>query len=207
MPTPVILCVEDEKDLLDELVEELNALGYEALGARTAQQAEVLVAQRRPDVILCDILMPERNGFEFLGDLRHFRPDLDAVPFVFLTALTSRDDQLAGRRLGADDYLAKPVDFDLLDAVIRAKLSLVRRVHSASQATGPALAPPVHLSRREAEVLVELAKGKTISGIAQTLSLSTGTVGSYVKSLYGKLGISNRAEATQEALRRGLVKV
>jgi DNA-binding NarL/FixJ family response regulator len=207
---PAILCVDDERDLLEELVAELNALGYAADGALSARQAEAVLARQRPDLILCDVLMPGRGGFEFLARLRRSRQNIGAIPFIFLTALANRDDQLAGHRSGADDYLTKPVDFDLLDAVIRARLDLVRRVHISAHQGQPLeqqAASLAHLSPRETEVLAQLAQGKTIGEVAQALNLSPRTTGGYVKSLYGKLGISSRAEATREALRRGLVRL
>lgn len=204
---PVILCVEDESHLLDELVEELTVMGYTAIGATNADEAEAVLAAQHPDVILCDIMMPGRSGIELLAGLRGSRNELDVIPFIFLTALSDRDHQLAGRRSGADDYLTKPVDFDLLDAAIRGKLELVERIRSSGTLPQVPEDGLVHLSRREIEVLSALAGGATIAQIAGALDLSEHTIGDYVKSLYRKLGVSSRAEVTREALRRGLISL
>ncbi len=75
-----------------------------------------------PDLVLCDINMPGMTGFEVMERLTTLAPQFDAVPFVFLTARTDRDSELKGRRLGADDYVTKPVDFEILAAIIDARL-------------------------------------------------------------------------------------
>src|SRR6266849_3977768 len=67
-----------------------------------------------PDLVLCDINLPVMSGFEVLERLNALAPRLGRIPFVFLTALTDRDSELRARRLGADDYVTKPIDFDML---------------------------------------------------------------------------------------------
>ncbi|AGT11147.1 response regulator transcription factor [Paracoccus aminophilus] len=201
---PVILCIEDEPHLLGELVEELTALGFDAHGTPHPREAEDQIARLRPDLIICDIMMPERSGFEVLDQLRQ-SPETGVLPFIFLTALSDRDSQIRARRLGANDYLVKPVDFDLLEAAVRAKLDYIDRLR-APPPPGPETGPPsVHLSRRETQVLRELGLGLKISDIALLLAISEHTVAQYVKSVYSKLNISSRAEAAREAVRRRLL--
>lgn len=201
---PKILCVEDEPELREELVEELNAMGYDVQGAGSAKEAAILVRRTVPDLILCDIMMPESDGFDVLAEIRQ-DPALEAIPFVFLTALTDRDHQLHGRKAGADDYLPKPVDFDILDAVIRSKLDMVLRIKTARSGAPAPEKVQVHLSRRETQVLRELGNGMKIADIALVLEISEHTVGQYVKAVYSKLDISSRAEAAREAIRRRLL--
>lgn len=126
-----ILCVEDEVDLRSDIVEELTAAGYAVVEAANGREALALVAGVRPDLILCDITMPEIGGYEFMERLRAGRPDLAEVPFIFLTALADRSEILHGKRAGADDYLVKPVDFDDLLATIRSRLRFVDRVRQS----------------------------------------------------------------------------
>lgn len=200
---PVILCIDDEPDLLQELVEELGAMGFDAYGAINAAEAKEAIDRLHPDLIVSDILMPGGSGFDVLALMRS-TPELEAIPFIFLTALTDRDHQILGRKAGADDYLVKPVDIDLLEAAIRTKLDFVARLrHSAD----PPTAPPerIHLSRRETQVLTQLGLGLKVAEIAQALEISEHTVNQYVKAVYAKLDISNRAEAAREAIRRGLL--
>ncbi|HHX89708.1 MAG TPA: response regulator transcription factor [Paracoccus sp.] len=132
-PHPVILCVEDEDDLRLDLVDELKEAGYTVIEARDGVQAQARIAAARPDLILCDINMPGCNGYDLLDELRRKRPELAEVPFIFLTALADPREVVRGKRAGADDYLVKPVDFDLMLATVEARLREVSRIRSAQQ--------------------------------------------------------------------------
>lgn len=131
----IILCVEDEIDLRMDIIEELETAGYLALGAGDGSQALALLESHRPDLILCDITMPGMNGYELMEHMRAERPDLADVPFVFLTALAGRMDLINGMRSGADDYLVKPIDYDVLLATLKARLSQVQRIQDAMART------------------------------------------------------------------------
>lgn len=124
----LILCIEDEDDLRSDLVEELEEAGYAVIEARDGMQAAEQLEAVRPDLILCDINMPGRNGYELLEQLRGERPQLADVPFVFLTALADPREVIEGKRRGADDYLIKPVDFDLMLATIEARLRQITSI-------------------------------------------------------------------------------
>jgi DNA-binding NarL/FixJ family response regulator len=125
---PIILCVEDEDDLRVDLVDELEEAGYSVIEARDGAQAVAQLDVIRPDLILCDVNMPGRNGYDVLHDLRRRRPELADVPFIFLTALADPREVIEGKRAGADDYLVKPIDFDLMLATIEARLRQVSRM-------------------------------------------------------------------------------
>ena len=112
-----------------------------------------------PDLILCDISMRVMSGFEVLENLTSIAPRFGNMPFVFLTALTDRNSELKGRRLGADDYVTKPIDFDVLVAIITARLTNVARTDIWAR--------EVQLNDREAETLTWVARGKTSVEIAQ----------------------------------------
>lgn len=207
--TPTVLCIEDEAHILEELIDELRTSGFRAIGAANAADAMRVLDKTVPDLIICDILMPGTNGLQFLEQVRSARPDLGGTPFLFLTALADRSHELEGRESGADDYLTKPIDFDVLILTIRAKLDLVARIKAMS--ARPPVAEPegefIHLSRRETEVLAEIGAGFKNGEIARKLGLSEHTVSDYVKAVYQKLSVSSRAEATREAIRRGLITV
>lgn len=126
-----VLCVEDEIDLRTDIAEELSAAGYAVVQAANGREALARLDTVRPDLILCDITMPELNGYEFMAKVRSERGDLAEVPFVFLTALADRAEMLNGKNAGADDYLVKPVDYDDLLATIRSRLRLVERVRAS----------------------------------------------------------------------------
>lgn len=139
MTGPLILCIEDEPSLRDDIAAELTEAGYAVIAAGDATQALHHLDRQRPDLILCDIVMPGMDGHALLAHMRAMRPDLDDIPFVFLTALSSREQMIEGRRVGADDYLTKPIDYDLLRAMIAARLDRMARLRSW-QRGGPSVA-------------------------------------------------------------------
>jgi DNA-binding NarL/FixJ family response regulator len=128
----VILCVEDEVDLRSDIVEELEEAGYSVIEAGDGAQAAELLDTVRPDLILCDINMPGHDGYEFLERLRSERPQLADVPFVFLTAFADPREVVEGKRRGADDYLVKPVDFNLMLATIGARLRQITSIRQTA---------------------------------------------------------------------------
>lgn len=126
----IILVCEDEGDLLDDLAAVLTEAGYEVLAETSAEAALIRLDSVRADLILSDITLPGIDGMTFLRRVRQTRPDLNDVPFILLTGFADRSDILAGKRAGADDYLVKPVDYDLLVAAIDAQLRLAARIAS-----------------------------------------------------------------------------
>ena len=133
-PEALILCIEDEADLRADIVEELQEAGYRTLDAGDGAAALALLDQHRPDLILCDITMRGIDGYGVMQQVRLRRPDLADVPFIFLTALAGRADLIQGKNAGADDYLVKPVDYDVMLATIRARLGQVRRMRRSHDA-------------------------------------------------------------------------
>ncbi|PXA98118.1 two-component system response regulator [Nostoc sp. 3335mG] len=125
-----ILCVEDEADLRADICEELIAAGYEVEEAGNGQEALELLRLRSFDLVLCDITMPRMSGLDLLRAVRQ-EPGLSDLPFIFLTALAGRRDIIAGKEAGVDDYLTKPIDFDLMLITIAARLDQVARVKGA----------------------------------------------------------------------------
>ncbi|MBP6018327.1 MAG: response regulator [Burkholderiaceae bacterium] len=126
---PLILCIEDEADLREDLVDELQEAGYAVISAADVPEALQHLQAAHPDLILCDVTMPGMDGYELLDIVRDTRPDLADTPFVFLTAQASPEQVVRGKRAGADDYLVKPVDFDLMLATIAARIQQVARIH------------------------------------------------------------------------------
>ena len=133
MATILILCVEDEADIRGDIVEELRDAGYATVEAANGREGLEAMAEHKPDLVLCDITMPEMNGYEMLTSLRDNHPELADLPFVFLSALADRKDIIAGRQLGADDYVTKPVDFGMLLAMVESRLRQVTRMQTRKQ--------------------------------------------------------------------------
>src|ERR1700683_5576335 len=170
MPEPPkkVLCIEDDHETAALIAEELIDRGYEVTVAHDGREGLAAILRTRPDLVLSDISMPLMSGFELLERLIDLAPRFAKMPFVFLTALTDRDNELKGRQLGADDYVTKPIDFDVLQTIITARLAGVAR-------TG--LWPKrVELNDREVEVLTWVARGKTSVEIAQIVGLTKRTI-------------------------------
>jgi DNA-binding NarL/FixJ family response regulator len=135
--------------------------------------------------------MPVMSGLEVLERLNAIAPRLGRIPFVFLTALADRDSELRARRLGADDYVTKPIDFDMLEMIINARLAGVAR-----NDVWPKL---VTLNDREIEALTWVARGKTSAEVADLVGLSKRTIDFHLDNARVKLGAATRTEAAIKA--------
>ena len=112
-----ILVIEDENAILENVLEVLELEGFEAVGAPNGMVGVQMAQAERPDLIVCDIMMPQLDGYGVLLKLRS-NPATSLIPFIFLTAKVERRDQRYGMVLGADDYLTKPfTNTELLDAI------------------------------------------------------------------------------------------
>jgi DNA-binding response OmpR family regulator len=111
-----VLVVDDEQRILNFLSSKLKASGYEVFTASSGVEALEEVQAQEPDLVVLDILMPKKDGFETLKELRTFSP----VPTIILSAKGTNADKVKGLSLGADDYLAKPFSPDELIARIEA---------------------------------------------------------------------------------------
>ncbi|MFN3762063.1 MAG: response regulator [Anaerolineae bacterium] len=131
MPAPCILVVEDHEPLLYVIQKVLERAGYSVLTATDGQKGLEVMERVRPDLIVADIMMPNMDGYEFYQAVRA-RPEGLTIPFVFLTARSTREDILRGKELGAEDYLTKPFDPEELLVVVRSRL---RRAGEVQQAT------------------------------------------------------------------------
>jgi DNA-binding response OmpR family regulator len=129
-----ILVIEDDVGVLDGLVEILSLEDYEVLSARDGLQGVAIAQRWMPDLIICDIMMPNLDGYGVLEQVRA-NPQLSRIPFIFLTARGSRRDMRYGMDMGADDYLSKPFKTEELLKMIHARLELsgLRQQESARQ--------------------------------------------------------------------------
>jgi len=123
-----ILCVEDEPALRRVLIEELVLAGYETIEADNGLDGLSAILENKPDLVLCDVTMPKMSGHDLLKNLRTGHPEHAELPFVFLSALAEKTDVITGQKMGADDYLTKPVDLDILLSTIESRLEQVERM-------------------------------------------------------------------------------
>jgi DNA-binding response OmpR family regulator len=193
-----ILCIEDDRETAALIAEELVDRGYEVTVAHDGREGLAAILRTMPDLVLSDISMPVMSGFELLERLIALAPRFSKMPFVFLTALTDRDNELRGRQLGADDYVTKPIDFELLATIISARLTGVARTGLWPKTVG--------LNDREVEVLTWVARGKTSAEIGQIIGLTKRTVDFHIDNARGKLGAATRTEAVIKATTGRLIE-
>jgi len=128
-----ILCVEDEELIRKLIVEELQDEGHETIEAANGEEGLDAILTYKPDLVLCDVNMPVMDGHELLTKLRGNHPELADMPFIFLSALADRKDVISGHQVGADDYLTKPIDFEMLVVSVQSRLNQVGRMDVRKQ--------------------------------------------------------------------------
>lgn len=190
-----ILCIEDDPATVELLVEVLEDEGFETIVAADGIEG-VRKFTERPDLILCDVDMPHMSGFGVLGELRRSAGKLRTVPFLFITAYGSRESHLQARRLGCDDFIAKPLDFELLVEIVRSRLTQ-RTDHAPIDFA---------LTDRETEALTWVAKGKSSADIAVLMKVSERTVNFHVNNVIRKLRVATRLQAAIRCAILGLIE-
>ncbi|MEW6159618.1 MAG: response regulator transcription factor [Verrucomicrobiota bacterium] len=192
-----ILVIEDEAEMRRNLVTILRLEKFRPLEAEHGRAGVALARRERPSLILCDVMMPELDGYGVLREL-HNDPVTMNIPFIFLTARGEKSDVRSGMNLGADDYLTKPVNkADLLKAI---RTRLARAEQLARRDFQPNFDSPeplcAHgLTRRVAEVALWVAQGKTNADIATILAISESTVKKHVQQIFEALGVETRSAA------------
>ena len=108
-----ILLIEDNNEILENFTEYLELEGYIILGASNGKQGIELALKFIPDLIICDVLMPEMDGYEVLHSLLETSATYQ-IPFIFSTSMSERVERTEALNLGADDYIVKPFDMEVL---------------------------------------------------------------------------------------------
>jgi DNA-binding NarL/FixJ family response regulator len=191
---PKILCIEDDPATCELLAEVLEDEGFEPLIASDGVEG-VKKIRERPNLILCDVDMPRMSGFDVLRQLRAATGELRNIPFLFITAYGSRESHLLARRLGCDDFLAKPLDFELLVEIVRRRLSHSPRPTSV----------PFVLTDREIEALTWVARGKSSADIAVLMHVSERTINFHIDNIIRKVGVATRVQAAIRCALLGLI--
>jgi len=209
-PPKVTLVVDDLPDSLDWLARAaLQAFpATQVLRAASLAEARALTRAAPPDLALVDLDLPDGSGVALIEQLAARQPR----PLLVVATVFADDRHLfPALRAGASGYVLKDDSIDGLarmlvaaadgEAALSAPIArrLVGWFHEAQPVASPGLSP------REQQLLQLLAKGLTIAQAADALQVTPATAASYAKTLYRKLDVTNRAEATLEATRRGLV--
>lgn len=205
-----IVVIEDQPQMRRNIALILEMENYEVFSAENGRAGLDLIRQHNPDLVICDVMMPEMDGYEVLKALRA-QPATATAPFIFLTAKGDKPDVRNGMNLGADDYLTKPVLREDLLAAVSARLARRQAQHapvaSARSAGGfnpnfdsPTPLIALGLTPREAEVLLWVAQGKSNGDVAVILNMAEKTVKKHMGNIFEKLGVESRNAATLRAL-------
>jgi DNA-binding response OmpR family regulator len=126
--TPTVLLIEDDAELAAMLSDTLGARGYRVWHATTAADAELVLDRARPDVIIVDLMLPDRSGLVLSADLKVRL----GVPLIICSATKRKDDPVLGLKLGVDDFIAKPFSVDELQARLEAALQRAKSARAAA---------------------------------------------------------------------------
>jgi DNA-binding NarL/FixJ family response regulator len=212
MPRTRILVVDDHLIVRQGLRWMLGDHEVEIVAeAETGAGALEALAESRPDVILLDILLPDRSGLDVLADLHEQFPDL---PVLILSMSDDAENVESAVRAGAAGYLLKNAPREELlraiqaaaagDAYLQAEVARPILSRFADEVRARADAPA--LSPREIDVLTLVAEGLTDRQIGSRLGIGETTVKGYLRGAYEKLGAADRAQAVAIALRGGLIR-
>jgi DNA-binding NarL/FixJ family response regulator len=205
-----ILVIEDQPQMRKNISTILEMEGFQVVSAENGRRGVELARNEKPDLVICDVMMPDLDGN---GVLRTLRGDAATatLPFIFLTAKSDKADLRTGMNAGADDYLTKPVSrAELLAAVkvrLTRRLAHIEEIESAKSDGGfnPdfSSSKPLEslgLTTREAEVLLWVAQGKSNGDIGILLGMAEKTVKKHMGNIFDKLGLEGRNAATLRAL-------
>lgn len=209
-----ILIVDDHAVLRTGL---RTVIGYaqdmEVIGEASDGIEAVMLARRlHPDVILMDLLMPNKDGIEAINDIRREKPD---TRILVLTSATEMDIILLAVKSGAQGYILKnapPNELlrsirDVYRGAVSFQPIIARELFHRLQTTGFDEVPTKVLTDRELEILKLVAQGLSNDQIAEQLIISKRTVNVHMTNILGKLSLANRAQAVLYALRNGLVSL
>ncbi len=159
-----------------------------------------------PDIVLLDLVMPVMNGIEITEIMKEKYPD---VKILVLTSYVDDEHVISAIDKGADGYEMKDVEPEQLIKTIKSVLAGEKIIHPQAQSVIESMSDKPHytnkLSKRESEVLTEMAKGKTNKEIAETLFVSEKTVKTHVSHIFAKLQVSDRTQAAIYAMQNNLI--
>lgn len=210
----LILIADDDPGIRLAVSDYLEIAGYSVIAAKNGQEALSLLEYYRPHLLISDIKMPFKDGYDLIRQVRQ-RPEFRLLPVIFLTERRNTEERIRGYQLGCDLYLPKPFEMEELGAVIRNLLERSQMIQSERQFSEqdskvqPTKTKPKHyilpLTEREDQVLKLLTTGFSNAQIGNQLHLSPRTIEKYVSSLLRKTETNNRAELLRFALENHLV--
>ncbi|MGF1486734.1 MAG: response regulator transcription factor [Prochloraceae cyanobacterium] len=198
-----LLLVDDDPNLILLVKDYLEFRGYDVIAAESGNEALEILKQKTPDLIICDVMMPDMDGYSLVKSIRG-DSKTQSIPVLLLSAKGQNQDRIKGFNTGADIYMTKPFEPEVLVAQIQSFLSFKDRLADRSKlsANKPShkLAGKVKFTPTELNVLGLLSKGKKNKQIAEQLNVSQRTIESHVSNMLNKTGLNNRTELACLAL-------
>ncbi len=200
-----LLLIDDDPNLILLVRDYLEFRGYEVVTAENGREALDLLDNQVPDMIICDVMMPEMDGYTLV---QHVREDdrINSIPVLFLSAKGQSQDRVKGLNNGADVYMVKPFEPEELVAQVEAALKQHERVlkNSSSRGSDSApkfnVSPDVELTPTELKVVNLVAQGMANREIAKQLNVSQRTIESHVSNMLNKTSLHNRTELARWAI-------
>jgi DNA-binding NarL/FixJ family response regulator len=199
-----LLLIDDDPNLILLVKDYLEFRGYEVQTADNGKEALNLLSQNLPDMIICDIMMPEMDGYGLIENVRQ-DPRTSWIPVLFLSARGQSQDRIKGLNLGADVYMVKPFEPEELVAQVESSLKQTNRLLLHTDGIGEDNSPiqvpaTVELTPTELKVVQLVARGLANREIALQMNVSQRTIESHVSNMLGKTGLSNRTELARWAI-------
>ena len=211
--TKQLLLIDDDLNLILLIQDYLEFQGYEVVTADNGQEALDILQKQLPDLIICDIMMPEMDGYQLVQQIRQDNR-INWIPVIFLSAKGQTTDRVKGLNTGADVYLVKPFEPEELVAQVESSLKQVHRflerngsnnqVQQRGIAQTVQVPPEVTLTRTETKVVQFVAQGLANREIAEKLNVSQRTIESHVSNMLNKTRLHNRTELARWAIQNRL---
>lgn len=202
--TKKLLLIDDDPNLILLVKDYLEFRGYEVITAENGRDALEILEHEVPDMIICDVMMPEMDGYAFVKHVRE-EPRTNWIPVLFLSAKGQSQDRVKGLNTGADVYMVKPFEPEELVAQVESSLKQANRLIKHSNKgleTGQKIQVPanVELTPTELKVVELVAQGLANREIAKKLKVSQRTIESHVSNMLNKTNLHNRTELARWAI-------
>ena len=199
-----LLLIDDDPNLILLVKDYLEFRGYQVITAENGREALEILEQQVPDMIICDVMMPEMDGYTLVERVRQ-DARTNWIPVLFLSAKGQSQDRVKGLNTGADVYMVKPFEPEELVAQVESSLRsanrLIRRTPGGVDNIQRIQVPEnVELTPTELKVVQLVAQGMANREIAEHLKVSQRTIESHVSNMLNKTSLHNRTELARWAI-------
>ena len=199
-----LLLIDDDPNLILLVKDYLEFRGYKVVTAENGREALEVLDHNIPDMIICDVMMPEMDGYSLVKHIRQ-EPHTNTIPVLFLSAKGQSQDRVKGLNEGADVYMVKPFEPEELVAQVESSLKQIKRLSQGriiGKDGGSTIQVPnnVELTPTELKVVQLVAKGMANREIAEQLNVSQRTIESHVSNMLNKTSLNNRTELARWAI-------